>query len=547
MGVSGQVVKLAVGFMQTLPSRAHYGARLKAGHLCYTAVMIFVTAFLFSGCASMPPDKHKMPSYALENTNDTLVGKAIAPLLSEHPEESGFHLLAYGMDALAARIKLIDAAQRSLDLQYYIWHDDLTGRVLQNRLLHAADRGVRVRLLLDDLDTAGKDETLFALNAHPNIEIRLYNPFKNRSLRALGFIGSPFRLNHRMHNKALIADNQALVMGGRNIGDEYFSASEDVVFGDIDVLGIGPVARDASAIFDGFWNSQWVLSLKAYDSGDESGELMLARFRDLSDGFLVEAENSAYSDALRQTKFLQYGNGKDIRFAWSRWVLVSDDPGKVERRKISMDTHLAPRLKEAFDLAQNDLIIVSPYFVPGDDVTKFLTQKVTDGVRVRILTNSLSSNDVSLVHAGYINYRKALLRGGVELYEFKNKLMDEKTKAKPVGRWKGSSGASLHAKSFVFDGTYLFVGSFNLDPRSILLNTEMGVYFSAPEYAEPISRTFDEKILTVAYKVTLQDDELFWETMQDGQLLHFNKEPDTGWWRRFSTGFLSWFVPEGML
>lgn len=547
MRVSGQVVKLGVGFMQTLPSRAHYGARLKARHLCYAAVMIFVTAFLFSGCASMPPDKHKMPSYALENTNDTLVGKAIAPLLSAHPGESGFHLLSYGMDALAARIKLIDAAQRSLDLQYYIWHDDLTGRVLQNRLLHAADRGVRVRLLLDDLDTAGKDETLFALNAHPNIEIRLYNPFKQRSLRALDFIGRPFRLNHRMHNKALIIDNQAVVMGGRNIGNEYFSASEGVVFGDIDVLAIGPVARDASATFDGFWNSQWVLSLAAYDSGDENGELRLARFRDLSDGFLLEAEKSAYSDALRQTSFLQYVNDHEISFAWGPWVLVADDPGKLEGRKISMDTHLAPRLKEAFDQAQKDLIIVSPYFVPGDDVTKFLTQKVTAGARVRVLTNSLSSSDVSLVHAGYINYRKALLRGGVELYEFKNILKDERTKTKPFGRWKGSSGASLHAKSFVFDDTYLFVGSFNLDPRSISLNTEVGVYFRAPEYAGPISRTFDEKILTMAYQVTLKDDELIWQTMQDGQLLQFDKEPETGWWRRLSTRFLSWFVPEGML
>jgi putative cardiolipin synthase len=521
--------------------------RLNARRAYYSAVLIFVTVFLLSRCADLPQDNQKTASYALEQTNDTLVGKVIMPFIAEHPEQSGFHLLSGGMNALAARIKLIDAAQRSLDLQYYIWHDDLTGRTLQNRLLKAADRGARVRLLLDDLDTVGKDETLFALNAHPNIEIRLYNPFKRRSLRALGFIGSPFRLNHRMHNKALIADNQAVVMGGRNIGDEYFSASEEVVFGDMDVLAIGPVARDASAIFDEFWNSQWVLTLAAYDSGDESGELRLTRFRDLSEEFLVEAKTSAYSDALRQTSFFQYSNGDDISFAWSPWVLVSDDPGKVEGGKVSMDTHLAPRLKEAFDLAEKDLLIVSPYFVPGDDLTEFLAQKITAGVRIRILTNSLSANDVSLVHAGYMNYREELLRGGVELYEFKDKLVDEKTKAKPVGRWKGSSGASLHAKSFVFDDTYLFVGSFNLDPRSISLNTEMGVYFSAPEYAEPISRVFDEKILTVAYKVSLLDDELVWETMQEGQLLQFDKEPDTSWWKRFTTGFLSWFVPEGML
>lgn len=547
MRVNRKVEKLGIEFIQVLHNRGCCDVISNARRINYSAALVFLAVFLHSGCAVLPQDNLKTPSYALEQTNDTMVGKAIAPLLAEHPDESGFFLLSYGMDALAARIKLIDAAQRSLDLQYYIWHDDLTGRALQNRLLFAADRGVRVRLLLDDLDTTGKDETLFALNAHPNIEIRLYNPFKRRSLRALDFIESPFRLNHRMHNKALIVDNQAVVMGGRNIGDEYFSASEGVAFGDLDVLAVGPVARDASAIFDKFWNSQWVLSLAAYDSGDESDELRLAKFRNVSNGYLVEAENSTYSDALRQTRFLQYGNGKEISFAWSRWVLVSDDPGKVERGDISMDTHLAPRLKEAFELAKNDLIIVSPYFVPGDDVTKFLTQKVTAGARVRILTNSLSSNDVSLVHAGYINYRKALLRGGVELYEFKNKLKDEKAKAKPIGRWKGSSGASLHAKSFVFDDTYLFVGSFNLDPRSISLNTEMGVYFRAPEYAEPISRAFDEKILTVAYKVRLQDDELVWETIQDGELLHFDKEPDTGWWRRFTTGFLSWFVPEGML
>lgn len=510
------------------------------------SIYFFLTTVLalVSGCATLPQDYARTESFAIAQTEDTRLGKTFAPLLSQHPDQSGFYMLPHGTDALAARIAVIAASQRSLDLQYYIWHDDLTGRALQNYLLHAADRGVRVRLLLDDLDTAGKDATLFALNAHPNIEIRVYNPFKHRDMRALDYLTNPARINRRMHNKALIADNQVVILGGRNIGDEYFDASHEVAFGDLDTLAVGPVAQDASASFDRYWNSRWVVPLAAFANGAEVHENAQA-FEQRSDAYLLEAEHSAFSEALEHTQLLRYSSVNDLAFAWSSWVLVSDDPGKVEAESVTKETHLAPRLKVAFDRAENDLIIISPYFVPNEAFTDYLAKKIASGVRVRIVTNSLAANDVSIVHAGYMNHREALLKGGVELYEVK--AYQDKRVKKARGWSSGSSRSSLHAKSIAFDKTYIFVGSFNLDPRSVALNTELGVYFAGPEFAEPFARQFDERVRETTYRVELIDGKLRWTTVQDGKTLHLDKEPDTSWWKRFSTGFLSIVVPESML
>lgn len=508
-----------------------------------TRLLLTALLVILGGCATLPQDYARTESFAFEQTETTRIGKALEPLLTQHPDQSGFYMLPHGTDALAARIALIAASQRSLDLQYYIWHDDLTGRALQNYLLQAADRGVRVRLLLDDLDTVGKDATLLALDAHPNIEIRVYNPFSHRDMRALDYLTDPARINRRMHNKALIADNQAVILGGRNIGDEYFNASHEVAFGDLDTLAVGGVAQDASASFDRYWNSRWVMPLAAFAKSAETHEDLEA-FKQRSDAYLLAAEQSTFSEALKQTHFLRYTSVNDLAFAWSRWVLVSDDPGKVEAETVTKETHLAPRLKIAFDRAENDLIIISPYFVPGEAFTDYLAKKIASGVRVRILTNSLAANDVSVVHAGYMNHREALLKAGVELYEVK---AYQEQQIKRARGWSGSSRASLHAKTIAFDKTYIFVGSFNLDPRSVALNTELGVYFAGPEFAEPFAREFDERVLETTYKVELIDNKLRWTTVQDGKTLHFDKEPDTSWWKRFSTGFLSLVVPESML
>jgi len=521
------------------------GFSIKLLKLRKAGLFFILFALLSSGCASLPKDVQRTPSFALEDVSGTKLSKDIEPLLKAHPGHSGFFPLVEGMDAFAARIYLVDNAEKTLDLQYYIWHDDLTGKTLYNRLLAAADRGVRVRILLDDLDTAGKDRVLHIIDAHPNIEVRLFNPFANRERRVGDFAGDTKRINRRMHNKTLTADNQASVFGGRNIGDEYFDAAEEVGFSDMDVLAIGPVVSEISQGFDLYWNSRWVYPLSAFKPKQPVTDEMVKSFRTQSDIFIKEARGSDYADAIRAQGVAQKKGVADFDFAWSRWVLVYDQPSKVDADKVGFDTHLAPKLKIAMDHAQNELIIVSPYFVPGEQFTSYLVGLVEKGVRVRILTNSLASNDVPMVHAGYMRYRKALLKGGVELYEFKPV---NAMKEKETSKWTGSSRASLHGKYLGFDQRYLFIGSFNLDGRSTALNTELGVYFESEKYARELHDVFNARADVVAYRLMLDDDgDLVWMTREDGQELQFDKEPETGFWTRFSTGFLSLIVPESQL
>ena len=510
---------------------------------------------LLAACSSLPTGFEKLPSYALEADSENHLISELQELLNENPEKSGFRTLELGEEAFVSRIRLIDSASTSLDLQYYIWHDDLTGRTMHNQLLAAADRGVRVRILLDDLDTAGKDRILRLIDSHPNVEIRVFNPFANRARRLGDFIGDTRRINRRMHNKTLTADNIVTIFGGRNIGDEYFSADKDVGFGDMDALAIGPIAGEVSAQFDLYWNSEWSYPIAAFEWKEPLEQADFKAFREKSDQYLEEARQSAYGDILRQYEMTTMKSITELKFVWSTWLLAYDQPSKVEANKVSAETHLAPKLQMGMDKTQRDLIIVSPYFVPGDEFTGYLVSLVDRGVRVRILTNSLQANDVSMVHAGYMRYREDLVTGGVELFEFKadankvvrkeNRESGEENKEK---RRIGASKASLHAKFFSFDETYLFIGSFNLDGRSVALNSELGAYYASPEEAKLLSQEFDEMILQIAYQLTLDESgDLQWTTERNGEELVFFKEPDTTWWKRFSTGFLSIIVPESQL
>lgn len=470
------------------------------------------------------------------------------PLVEKHPGLSGFHALIEGIDAFASRLLLIQQAEKTLDLQYYIWHDDLTGKVLYDRLLDAADRGVRVRLLLDDLDTAGKEDMLHLIDAHPNIEIRVFNPFANRNRRALDVLGDTHRINHRMHNKSLTADNQATVFGGRNIGDEYFDATEEVGFSDLDVLAIGPVVPEVSEEFDLYWNSPQVYPLSAFKAEETVDDARVRAFRQQSDAFVKTARSSSYADAVRALMAAERPGMATLDYSWGKWKLVYDQPGKVGSREVKKETHMAPAVKEGMDQTESELIIVSPYFVPGSWFTEYLKGLTQKGVAVRIMTNSLAANDVPVVHAGYMRYREDLVRGGVELYEYKPKQGNSGGKKKDPTGWSGSSRASLHGKYFGFDRRDVFVGSFNLDARSVDLNTEMGVYFESPQYAKVLSEGFGQRAMTKGYRVILNDNgDLEWVTLENGREVRIDHEPETGFWERFSTGFLSIFVPESQL
>jgi cardiolipin synthase C len=512
----------------------------------HNAFIVIAIALVLGACSSLPTDYERIPSHAIADTADTRLGQRLQPHLDANPGKSGFYTLTEGEVAYAARVRAIMAAEKTIDTQYYIWHDDLTGRYLHNQLLAAADRGVRVRMLLDDLDTAGKDEILRKIDAHPNIEIRLFNPFANRNKRARDFIGDTRRINRRMHNKTLTADSLVTIFGGRNIGDEYFAATEDVGFGDMDALAVGPIAMEVSQQFDLYWNSENSYPITAFKFDDEISDDAVAAFRADSDAYAEQAKKTQYADIIRQYDVTILEELSSLGFVWSDWKLIYDQPSKVTAKKVTAETHLAPRLKAGMDKTQKDLIIVSPYFVPGEEFTAYLTGLVERGVRVRILTNSLQANDVSMVHAGYMRYREDLVAGGVELYEFKalnNKLRKRDERARI-----GASKASLHAKFFGFDETYLFIGSFNLDGRSVALNSELGAYFASPEQAKALSEIFENDILGFAYRVTLDEGgDLAWTTLSDGAELTLTKEPDTTWWKRFSTGFLSFIVPESQL
>lgn len=507
-----------------------------------------VPLLVMGGCASLPDDFERHESHVIEATSQTQLGRVVEPLVAKHPGESGFHALTEGLNAFAARLALVQKAQKTLDVQYYIWHDDLTGKTLYNQLLHAADRGVRVRLLLDDFDTSGKDERLRILDTHPNIEIRLFNPFANRGSRLVDFMTDTRRINRRMHNKSLTADNQATIFGGRNIGDEYFDAAEEVGFSDLDVLAIGPVVTEVSHVFDLYWNSQWVYPLAAFYRNQPIPPDQIQALRQQSDSFFETASSSVYADALRALVKSRLPAVTELDFSWGQWKLVYDHPGKVESGKVSKETHLAPMLKQAMDKVETELLIVSPYFVPGEKFTAYLVGLVQGGKRVRILTNSLAANDVPMVHAGYMRYREELVEGGVELYEFKPIKSVDDEKEKTSAKWAGSSRASLHGKYLGFDRRYLFVGSFNLDARSVALNTELGVFFESPGYARQLAGAFDERIIHKAYRVILtDDDELQWVTLEDGKQVIFDVEPETGFWTRFGVGIMSIFVPESQL
>ena len=526
----------------------------RAARAANAMLLMFAIVTLLGACASLPENYDSPQSFVVADSSRTSLARQLAPQIAEHPQKSGFFPLISGNDALVARAGVMQAAELTLDVQYYIWHTDTSGRLLVELLLQAADRGVRVRILLDDLDTEGKDLGLVSMNAHPNIEIRLFNAFADRGSRVKGFLTDLRRVNRRMHNKSLTADNQVTIVGGRNIGNEYFVGKSDTQFSDLDVLAIGPVVSEVSSAFDTYWNSAWVIPVSAFDDGAAISADDLDQARADLVQYLDEQKSSPYAEALQSSALWQKATFADLDYSWGEASLLYDAPSKAEGTEVDGETHIGPHLLQVFDSAQQELIIISPYFVPGKELVEYFGQLVDRGVRVRILTNSLASNDVSMVHAGYMRYRIGLLKNGVELYEFKPVGGDgEQEKQRS---WAGSSKASLHTKLFGVDRKLLFVGSFNLDPRSVLHNTEMGVLFESSDLAGQIGDGFDNKLLQKAYRVQFryepdEGDEksakLDWVTEENGSEVRYHKEPETSFFQRFSARFLSIFVLESML
>lgn len=498
---------------------------------------------MLSGCSLPPQDLRPSTALPLEQAQTTPLGQSLAPLVAEHPGKSGIYPLSDPHDAFAARALLARAAERTLDVQYYIWHGDMTGTLLLEELHAAADRGVRVRLLLDDNGTAGLDSELAALAQHPMIEVRLFNPFIVRSPKWLGFITDLPRLNRRMHNKSFTADNQASIIGGRNVGDEYFGATEGVLFVDLDVISVGPVVAEVSADFDRYWASASSYPVEQILPAvpPHTLEKLASKAAQLE----KDVRAAEYVSALSRSDFVRQLLNGQLPLEWAETRMVTDDPGKA-RGKVKRNGLLTQQLALILQQPSDEVVLISPYFVPtaaGVDAFAALTAR---GIRVRILTNALEATDVAAVHSGYAKRRKDLLRAGVRLYEMR-RLSPHLKRNESAGPF-GSSGSSLHAKTFSVDGERIFVGSFNFDPRSALLNTELGFVIDSPALAREVHEAFDTIIPDNAYEVRLdRDGRIYWLEQHDGQEIRHDSEPNTGLLRRSGIWLLSLLPIESLL
>lgn len=495
-----------------------------------------------------------VPSYALSDTDDVHLATRIAQKRATDgasDDQTGLFLLQDGVDAFVARMALARAAERSLDVQYYLYHDDLSGGLLTAELARAAERGVRVRILLDDMDTAGKETSLALLEAHPNIEIRLFNPFIRGKFRAGQFITRFGSITRRAHNKAMIADNQLAIVGGRNIGDEYFGASLNLEFGDLDVAITTPAASEVSTQFDLYWNNSlaYPVALLEADAMQKADPSTISQ---RLEAFYARHTDSIYIQRMRDSDIYQLLREGALQYYWGDVEVLYDHPDKISSSRDQTEFHMAPQLVPYLTSASQELLVISPYFVPGKKGVELFRSLQQQGVQVKVFTNSLMSNDVAIVHAGYSKYRKKLLKAGVEIYELDKTVLDERAaptkKSKTTREGLKGSKASLHAKYFIIDRGTAFIGSLNLDPRSVVENTEIGVIIDAPDMAEWLAQNTEKVVSTVAFHVMLKDGDLVWQRQKaDGSLEVWEHEPHSSWWDRVSIGFMKWLPAESQL
>jgi putative cardiolipin synthase len=515
------------------------------------ALLAALAGLFGAGCSSPRYEVARPVSHALERPEESSLGRTQAAQLAATPGQSGFRLLVSGQEAFLARAAMAEAAERTLDLQYYIVGEDATATLLLQRALRAAQRGVRVRLLIDDLYAVGRDFDLATLAAQPNVAVRVFNPFLRRGplglSRLLEYLGDSTRLDRRMHNKLWIADNALAVIGGRNLGDAYFDVRKESQFADLDLLAGGPVVAGISRSFDAYWNSEWAVPIGAF-LGEPPASAQLQQLLARMDARADEFRATDYAETLRATDLGRLLRGGGLVLAPARANALYDDPAKLQEGTDGTQGRILSALRGAVEAAQREVILISPYFVPSERGMGVLCGLAARHVRVRVLTNSLASTDVPVVHAGYARYRPRLLACGVQLYE-----------RRPDGgsarsaRARLSSGASLHAKAVVVDRKWVLLGSMNLDPRSRLANTEVAVSVESAALGAQLGELFDEAVSPdQAFRVALakpgdEGSPLAWTGEEDGKPVSFTSEPLAGWWRRFVSVLLGSLAPEEML
>ena len=506
-----------------------------------------------AGCASLPPvDRKALASEAIPISMQTTLGR-MASAYQPEPLHSGFRLMPSGSYSLDTRVELARRAQVSLELQYYHFENDETGRWLLRALRDAAQRGVRVRLLIDDFYTTGHDELFLAFAAHANVEVRLFNPFieqrnGGKVTRFVSAVGDWKRVNHRMHNKLFIADGAMAVIGGRNVANDYFLRSASQNFIDVDAFAVGFVVGPLQGLFDRYWNSDAVYPLHAIVRADTDAAELRRRFDEWTGPALTPPP-----PPLPPNDLLGYGPIRDdledgrLGLIWGYAYVFADHPDKPfdgETGGELMETSVTYNVFEAMRKAQAELVITSPYMVPGDDGMEMLRELAQRKVKLVVMTNSLGATDEPVVHLGYRRYREDMLDLGVDIYE----ISASRTRDNLRHKLFGSSLGRLHSKVAVVDRKTVYIGSMNLDPRSATINTELGAVIDSPQLAREMLRIIDIDRLQSAYRVTRKPGGgLYWAGMDAEQEMVYEQEPEVSIWLRFKLFILGPLVPDALL
>lgn len=528
--------------------------------------MYAVLAIALAACSALPTDStlplgayaSRPESVALANPEQTRLGKRIEPRVRERPGMSGFRLISSGVACFRARVEMAALAEKTLDVQYFAIQSDDTGRLFIQSLLDAADRGVRVRILLDDSNAVGRDAEIGALTAHPNIELRVFNPFSYRGplefLRAAEFVLNEKRLTYRMHNKLFVVDNELALTGGRNIGDAYFAASETMEFGDYDLLIAGTMVRRLSESFDAFWNSPLAIPLQNLVVFKPTKERLDA-YRESLRGHRVTMDGGRYTRPSSDGgPVADIFSGKRP-LIWARAEAIYDSPEKAKVESGEQAGRLLrERVERAAQTVRSELLLASPYLVPGEEGMRLLTDLRSRNVRVRILTNSLQTTDAPITFSAYRRYRVPMLEAGIELYEVRPQLGAPNMPGGGSLKSSSSSPFALHAKVFVFDRRQVFIGSMNFDERSRNLNTELGVLIDSPELAkeiverfEAVARAANSYMLALGPPSATGKPGLQWRTEENGRRIVYDDEPRVDLWRRFKVDALSLLPLESQL
>ena len=499
-----------------------------------------VVVLLVAGCASAPLDYPKQASYAIADNSESREARLSAQWTHGRSDVNGFYPLTQGLDAFGARLALMSQAQLSIDAQYFMMKPDNAGLVFAAKLLEAADRGVKVRFLLDDIFTTVEDADLAMLDNHPNIEMRIFNPISRKGIYVFNYLGHFSLANRRMHNKSLTIDNAVSVVGGRNLAVEYYQLETSGEFIDFDMLAVGPIVKQVSASFDDYWNHELAVPMAALYSGKDAEKVAQERIAITTE--MAEAGDSIYAEAIH-TPLMQkfWTQSVDPYIADARFI--ADNPQKLLEKVADDQKIVAQEVRQALAEAESEIILFTPYFIPGKGGIEFIQQLRAKGIRVVLLTNSLGTNNHTSVHSAYMSYRKDLLKAGVELWEAR----PDAAKITAEDGTTELEHLTLHTKGILIDRKRVFVGSLNLDPRSIDINTEMGVLIDSPDLASLLTDNAAKNIPAMAYRLQLNDkNKIRWHATIDGQEVVETKEPQTTAWRRFTAWFLK-IAPEKQL